>query len=57
MKPITVLPVAVATMVGVVAFTAIKFSHATAQDAAPVFVTELPPGYRVSVLSVIERDL
>ena len=46
MRRITVLLVAVATLVGVVAFTAITSRHATAQEAAPIFVTEVPAGYR-----------
>jgi len=46
MKRITVLLSAVATFVGVVAFTTIRFGHATAQEAAPIFVTKIPPGYR-----------
>jgi hypothetical protein len=46
MRRITVLLVAVATLVGVVAFTAIMSRHTTAQEAAPIFVTEIPAGYR-----------
>jgi len=46
MKRITLLLAAVATLVGVVAFTAIRFGHVTAQEAAPIFVTKIPPGYR-----------
>src|SRR5215468_4716062 len=46
MKRIIVVLVAVAPLVGLVAFTAITSRHSTAQDAAPIFVTEIPPGYR-----------
>ena len=46
MRRITVSLVAVATLGGVVAFTAIASRHATAQEAAPIFVTEVPAGYR-----------
>ena len=46
MRRITVLLVAVATLVGVVALTANTSRHATAQEAAPIFVTEVPAGYR-----------
>ena len=46
MTRITVLLVAVALLVGVVAFTATTSRHATAQEAAPIFVTDIPPGYR-----------
>ena len=45
MKPITFLLVAVATLAGVVAFTAPALLHAD-EKAAPVFVTKIPPGYR-----------
>ena len=45
MRPIMVLLVAVATLVGVLAFTAITSRHATAQEAGPI-VTEVPAGYR-----------
>ena len=45
MKRITVWLVAVATLVGIVTFTAITPRHATAQ-AVPIFVTEIPAGYR-----------
>src|SRR5262249_56195195 len=34
------------TLVGVVAFTAITSRHSTAQEATPIFVTQIPPGYR-----------
>ena len=46
MKPIAVSLVAVATLAGVVAFPAIMSRHATAQSASPIFVTEIPVGYR-----------
>jgi hypothetical protein len=45
MKHFTILVVAVATMVGLVGFVAPAPGHA-AGDAAPVFVTEMPHGYR-----------
>jgi hypothetical protein len=44
MKRITFLLVAVATLAGVVAFTA-RSSRAD-EGAAPIFVTQIPPGYR-----------
>jgi Cytochrome P460 len=57
MKRITVLLVAIATLVGVVTFTAITFGHATAQEAAPIFVTKIPPGYRDwKVVSVAHEE-
>ena len=57
MRRITVLLVAVATLVGVVAFLAITSRHATAQEAAPIFVTEIPPGYRDwKVVSVAHEE-
>ena len=57
MRRITVLLVAVATLVGVVAFTAITSRHSTAQDAAPIFVTKIPPGYRDwKVVSVAHEE-
>ena len=37
---------AVATLAGVVAFTATTSRNATAQEAVPVFVTAIPDGYR-----------
>ena len=45
MKPITLLLVAVAMLAAAVVFTA-RASGSTAQEAAPVFVTEIPRGYR-----------
>src|SRR5262245_10290335 len=57
MKRITVLLVAVATLVGVVAFTAILSRHSTAREAAPIFVTKIPPGYRDwKVISVAHEE-
>jgi len=46
MKRITFLLVAVATLAGVVAFTAPTSRRAAAQEAAPVFGINIPPGYR-----------
>ena len=46
MKRLTPLFIAVATLAGVVAFTARASRHAAAQEAAPIFVTEIPSGYR-----------
>jgi hypothetical protein len=45
MKRITFLLVAVATLAGGVAFTATASQHADG-EAAPIFVTQIPPGYR-----------
>jgi hypothetical protein len=45
MKRITFLLVAVATLAGGVAFTASASRHADG-EAAPIFVTQIPPGYR-----------
>jgi hypothetical protein len=57
MRRITVSLVAVATLGGVVAFTAIASRHATAQEAAPIFVTEVPAGYRDwKVVSVAHEE-
>src|SRR5262249_33552489 len=43
--------------VGVVAFTAITSRHTTAQEAAPIFVTKIPPGYRDwKVVSVAHEE-
>ena len=46
MKRLTPLLIAVATLAGVVAFTARAPRHAAAQEAAPIFVTEIPSAYR-----------
>ena len=57
MRPITVLLAAVATLVSVVAFPAIMSRHATAQSASPIFVTEIPVGYRDwQVVSVAHEE-
>ena len=57
MRRITVLLVAVATLVGVVAFMPITSRRATAQEAAPIFVTEVPAGYRDwKVVSVAHEE-
>jgi hypothetical protein len=45
MKRITLLLVAIATLVGMIAFMAPPFLHAD-DSAAPIFVTKIPPGYR-----------
>ena len=44
-KGITVVLVAVAGLAGVVAYMAVAADHAD-KDAAPIFVKEIPPGYR-----------
>ena len=46
MKRLTPLLIAVATLVGVVAFTARAPRHAAAQQPTSTFVTEIPSGYR-----------
>ena len=45
MKRITFLLVAVATLTGVLAFTGFPPGQAQ-QEVAPIFVTQIPPGYR-----------
>ena len=45
MKRITFLLVAVATLAGVVALTARAYLHGD-EEASPIFVTKIPPGYR-----------
>jgi hypothetical protein len=45
MRQIAFLLVAAAALVGVVTFTVPRTGHAH-QEAAPIFVTEIPPGYR-----------
>lgn len=45
MKRITLLLIVVATVASVIAFTAAASRHGD-QEAAPVFVTKIPPGYR-----------
>ena len=46
MQRITLLLVAVAIVAGAVIFAATKSYKATAQEAAPAFVTKIPDGYR-----------
>ena len=46
MKRTTFLLVIAATLAGVAAFTATTSRHAAAQEIAPIFVKELPDGYR-----------
>ena len=46
MKRITFLSFVVAVLLGVAAFTVIASRHATAQEVAPIFVKDVPPGYR-----------
>jgi hypothetical protein len=51
------LLVAAATLIGVAAFPAITSRHATAQSASPIFVTEIPVGYRDwKVVSVAHEE-
>ncbi len=45
MRQIIFLLIAVATLAGVVGFTATASRHVD-EDAAPIFVKEIPPGYR-----------
>lgn len=45
MKRITIVLIALASAAGVLAFTGSRPGHAH-EDSAPVFVTEIPPGYR-----------
>jgi hypothetical protein len=45
MKPIISLAVAVAALGGIVALT-VPLSRGAGDDAAPIFVTSIPPGYR-----------
>lgn len=54
MKRITLLLVAVATIVGVVAYTAPAFGQ-TAGEAAPIYRIKIPPGYRDWTLISIAR--
>ena len=57
MKRIAVLLVAVATLLGVAAFTAITSRKSSAQEASPIFVTKIPPGYRDwKVVSVAHEE-
>ena len=46
MKKLTLLLVGVATLGGVVVFAATTSRRVTAQEAAPIFVKKIPPGYR-----------
>jgi len=46
MKKSTLLLVGIATLAVVVVFTATTSRHVTAQEAAPIFVKKIPPGYR-----------
>jgi len=46
MKRNTFLLVVVATLAGFAALTAFRSRQATAQEAAPIFVKKVPPGYR-----------
>ena len=57
MKRVTVLLAAVSTLASAVAFTAIMSRHATAEGDTPIFVTEIPPGYRDwKVVSVAHEE-
>ena len=57
MQRLIVLTVAVASLVGVVAFLATMSRDGTAQEAAPIFVTKIPPGYRDwKVVSVAHEE-
>jgi hypothetical protein len=55
MKRITFLLIAVATLVGVVAFLSPATRHAGQEDA-PLFVTRIPPGYRDWRLISVARE-
>jgi hypothetical protein len=55
MKRITFLLVAVATLAGGVALSA-PASRPAAQEAAPIFVTKIPPGYRDWRLISVARE-
>jgi hypothetical protein len=46
MRRISFLFVAIAILAGVVGFVATASRHAAAQEAAPLFVTKIPAGYR-----------
>ena len=46
MKKFTLFLVGVAILAGVVIFAATTSRHVTAQEAAPIFVKKIPPGYR-----------
>src|SRR5262249_54503115 len=55
MKRVTFLLVAVATLAGVVAYTATAFGHADGK-AAPIFVIKIPSGYRDWRLISVARE-
>ena len=55
MKRITFLLLAVATLAGVVPFTVPASLHAD-EEAAPIFVTKIPPGYRDWRLISVARE-
>jgi len=46
MNRITILLLGVATLSGAAVFTTTTSQRAVAQEAAPIFVTRIPPGYR-----------
>jgi hypothetical protein len=46
MKRLTPVLIAVATLIGIVAFTAPAPRHAAAQQTAPIYLSEIPSGYR-----------
>jgi hypothetical protein len=46
MKRIALLVITTVTVAGIVAFTATTSRRAMAQEAAPIFVTKIPAGYR-----------
>jgi hypothetical protein len=57
MKRITFLLAAVAILAAVVAYLAHAPRHATAQEAAPIFVTEIPARYRDwKLISVAHKE-
>jgi Cytochrome P460 len=57
MQRLIVFTVAVASLVGLVAFLATMPRDGTAQEAAPIFVTKIPPGYRDwKVVSVAHEE-
>lgn len=55
MRRITFFLIVIATMAGVVAFSAPE-SRYTAQEATPIFVTEIPAGYRDWKLVSVARE-
>ena len=54
-KRINLLPVAVGTVTGIIAFAAPASQHAN-QEAAPIFVKTVPPGYRDWRLISVARE-